>query len=155
MTKFLKILVALNIYHILLFAHCQIPCGIYSDSEQILKIEEDLATIEKAMKKVRELSSNSDPQSFNQKVRWITAKESHAQNIQDIVSRYFMAQRIKEDSKNYSKKIKALHSLLISTMKCKQSLELVNVINSRMHLKSFSKLYFGKEELEHLDQHLQ
>ena len=86
MTKFLKILVVLNIYHNLLFAHCQIPCGIYSDSEQILQIKEDLETIKKAMKKIKELSLNSDPQSLNQISRWIKAKESHAQNIQDIVS---------------------------------------------------------------------
>ena len=121
MTKFLKILVVLSIYHILLYAHCQIPCGIYSDSEQILQIEEDLATIDKAMKKIIELSFNSDPQSFNQKSRWITAKESHAQNIQDIISRYFLTQRIKWTLKIIQKKIKVLHALLVSTMKCKQT----------------------------------
>ena len=81
-----------------------------------------------------------------------TSKESHAQNIQDIVSKYFMTQRVKKDSKNYIK-IKTLHSLLISSMKCKQTVELENVSNSELYLESFSKLYFKKQDLDHLNEH--
>ena len=58
-----------------MFAHCQIPCGIYSDAMQIVQIQEDLETIEKAMDMINSLSEKSDPQALNQIGRWITAKE--------------------------------------------------------------------------------
>ena len=149
MTITLKILIVAIFINIKLFAHCQIPCGIYSDSAQILQIREDLNTIGKAMKQIIELSSKSDPQSINQVIRWTTAKEKHAQNIQVIVTEYFMTQRLKETSKDYLKKLKILHLLLVSAMKCKQSVESENVKISRVNLESFVKLYFTKEDIKH------
>ena len=32
-----------------LYGHCQVPCGIYDDAVRIVQIEEDIATIRKAM----------------------------------------------------------------------------------------------------------
>ena len=37
-------------------AHCEVPCGIYDDEARIKEIHEHLDTIEKAMKKIKELS---------------------------------------------------------------------------------------------------
>ena len=105
------------------------------------------------MKKIIELSSREDPKSINQINRWINAKETHAQNIQIIVTEYFMTQRLKEASKDYLKKLKTLHLLLISSMKCKQSVEFENVKTSRVNLEAFVKLYFTKEDIKHLNQH--
>ena len=153
MKPFLKICTITAVFHFYLLAHCQIPCGIYSDSEQILLIRENLDTIEKAMKKIIELSSREDPKSINQINRWINAKETHAQNNQAIVSEYFMTQRLREGTKDYLKKLKILHLLLVSSMKCKQSVESKNVKNSRELLESFVKMYFDKKEIEHLNQH--
>ena len=153
MINFLKIFIVINFTHILLFAHCQIPCGIYSDSAKILQIREDLDTIEKAMEQIVKLSSKNDPQSINQIIRWTTAKETHAQNIQIIVTEYFMTQRLKETSKDYLKKLKILHLLLVSSMKCKQSVEFENVKTSRVNLEAFVELYFTKEDIKHLNQH--
>ena len=87
---------------------------------------------------------------MNQVNRWVAAKEEHAQNIQDIVSKYFLTQRIKKNSENYIKKITFLHELLISAMKCKQTLDKKNVSNSLSLVDSFSELYFDKHGLEHL-----
>ena len=153
MINFLKISIVINFLHIFLYAHCQIPCGIYSDSAQILQIREDLDTIERAMEQIVNLSSKNDPQSINQIIRWTSAKETHAQNVQVIVTEYFMTQRLKEASKDYLKKLKTLHLLLVSSMKCKQSVEFENVKNSRAILESFVKLYFTKEDIKHLNQH--
>ncbi len=52
-------------------AHCQIPCGIFDDHARIKLMLEDAATIEKSMKLIGELSSKTDAQSINQKVRWV------------------------------------------------------------------------------------
>ena len=148
-----KYFLMICLYHFYLFAHCQVPCGIYSDTMQISQIREDLDTIEKAMEQIVKLSSKNDPQSINQIIRWTNTKETHAQNIQVIVAEYFMTQRLKENSKDYLKKLKILHLLLVSSMKCKQSIEFDNVKNSRTNLESFVKLYFTKEDIKHLNQH--
>ena len=77
-----------------LMAHCEIPCGIYTDDMRIKMILEDIATIEKSMKKINELSKDPAKNS-NQLVRWINNKEHHADKIQEVVTQYFMTQRIK------------------------------------------------------------
>ena len=78
MIIFFRLFLVTILYHICLFAHCQIPCGIYSDAMQILQIKEDLETIEKSIMMIKKLSGESDPQSFNQINRWISSKEEHA-----------------------------------------------------------------------------
>jgi len=75
-------------------AHCQIPCGIYDDELRVQLIEEHITTVEKSMNQIVALGKAS-PVDYNQLVRWVNNKEEHAQKIQDIVTAYFMAQRIK------------------------------------------------------------
>jgi nickel superoxide dismutase len=42
--------------------------------------------------------NNETPINYNQLVRWIMNKETHADEIQRIVTQYFMTQRIKVDA---------------------------------------------------------
>ena len=150
MVNIFKILITLIFFNIPLFSHCQMPCGIYYDALQIIQIQEDLKTIEKSMDMLKSYSGKSDPQTLNQIGRWINSKESHAQNIQKIISEYFLTQRIKIESKNYTKKISTLHKLLISTMKCKQTVDKSNVLKSKSLLETFVNLYLDKHGIEHL-----
>ena len=60
MINIFKIILISTFFHISLFAHCQIPCGIYSDAMQIVQMREDLRTIDKAMEMIKNLSKNSD-----------------------------------------------------------------------------------------------
>ena len=150
MTNAIKILIISTFINIKLFAHCQIPCGIYSDVVQIIQIKEDLQTIEKSMSMITKLSGKYDPQSLNQLSRWISTKENHAQNIQEVISQYFLTQRIKQNSKNYENELITLHQLLISVMKCKQSVEKNNLLRSNQLLKDFSEFYLDEHGLEHL-----
>ena len=154
MTNILRIFAIATFINIRLFAHCQIPCGIYSDAAQIIQIKEDLQTIEKSILMINKLSGEYDPQSLNQLNRWISSKEKHAQNIHDIISQYFLTQRIKQSSRNYENELITLHQLLVSVMKCKQSVSKENVKKSDKLLDDFSQLYFDEEELDHLNQHL-
>tara|TARA_B100000575_G_C22816384_1_gene480554 strand:+ start:53 stop:526 length:474 start_codon:yes stop_codon:yes gene_type:complete len=150
MINILKISIVLNFSTIILFAHCQIPCGIYSDAMQIIQIKEDLRTIDKSITMIKKLSGKSDSKSFNQINRWISSKEEHAQNIQNIISQYFLTQRIKQSSKNYENELITLHQLLISVMKCKQDVNKENVKRSIELIDSFSEFYFDDHDLEHL-----
>ena len=120
-------------------AHCEIPCGIYDDELRINLIFEHAGTIEKSMKKIAELEGGKNA---NQLVRWVTNKEKHAVLLQDIVTQYFMTQRIKLDAADYDKKITSLHKLLIYSMKCKQTTDLGNVEKLREAAEEFKMLYF-------------
>ena len=123
-------------------AHCEIPCGIYNDQMRIEMIDEDITTIEKAMKQITQLGSQKEI-NYNQLVRWITNKEYHADKIQEVVSQYFMTQRIKTDADKYEEKLVLLHKMLVAAMKCKQTTDLSHVETLRSLLKSFETLYFG------------
>jgi nickel superoxide dismutase len=123
-------------------AHCEIPCGIYDDQLRTKLIAEHATTIEKSMKQIMELSK-AEPTNTNQLVRWVSNKEKHATEIQQIVSQYFMTQRIKPNQKKYSEKLILLHKMLVAAMKCKQTTDFSHVEALKAHLKEFELLYFG------------
>ena len=148
----LKGFFTISFFHVALLAHCQIPCGIYSDAMRVIQIKEDLQTVEKSISMINKLSGKYDSQSLNQLNRWVTSKEQHAQNIQNIISQYFLTQRIKQSSKNYENELITLHQLLISVMKCKQSVDKINVLKSSELLDNFSEYYFDEHGIEHLRQ---
>lgn len=122
------------------WAHCEIPCGIYNDEARIQMLYEDAKTIEKSMQQVIELSGKT-PVNYNQVVRWVNNKETHADKIQHVAAQYFMTQRIALDAKDYDKKLGALHQILVYAMKCKQTTDLENVEKLRTSIKTFADLY--------------
>jgi len=149
MKKYL-ILLALMLNVGLIYPHCQVPCGIYDDAVRIITFKEDFATISKAMGEIVTLSAKNDPQSINQLNRWITTKEEHANNIQKVVSDYFLTQRVKSKNKNYDKHLRFLHEILVSAMKCKQTVDSQNVDKALKSLDKFVGVYFDDHGLEHL-----
>jgi nickel superoxide dismutase len=122
-------------------AHCEIPCGIYDDAMRVKMIAEHITTIEKSMNQVMKLQGEK-PVNYNQLVRWVTNKYDHASKLQDIVTQYFMTQRIKPDATKYQEKLVVLHKMLLYAMKCKQTTDLDNVNTLRSLLKQFEDLYF-------------
>ena len=120
-------------------AHCQVPCGLYDDQGVMNAIHLDWETIDKAVKQINELMK--DPaKNANQIARWISNKESHATNIQNVMSAYFLAQRVKVDEAKtnkelYLKKLTLCHQVIVAAMKCKQSStgEPVEALHDLMH----------------------
>lgn len=108
-------------------AHCQVPCGIYDDAARIVRMHEDVTTIEKAIGKIGELAGQSDAQSANQLGRWITTKESHASHIITVVSEYFLTQKVKPVAPGadgydaYLTKLADHHAVMTAAMKAKQN----------------------------------
>jgi len=133
-------------------AHCQIPCGIYDDELQVQFMEQDITTIEKSMNQITTLGA-ATPVNYNQLVRWVMNKEEHAQKLQDSVTAYFMAQRIKPPvdpadeaaMKDYVNKLTLLHAIQIHAMKAKQSTDLGEVATLRDLVAKFRTAYFGEE----------
>ena len=107
-------------------AHCQVPCGIYDDAARIAHLHEDATTIAKAIKLISELAGKHDPQSLNQITRWITTKEQHASHVIQVVSEYFLAQKVKPVTSGadaydaYLKKLADHHAVMVAAMKTKQ-----------------------------------
>lgn len=130
-------------------AHCQIPCGIFDDQARIAEMEEHVLTIEKSMREIQKLSADS-PQHANQLVRWINNKEDHADQLTEIVTYYFLAQRIKpsEPPEKYTAELKTLHGMMIAAMKARQTVDLQYVEELRTLIHEFEHLYFSKPDGE-------
>lgn len=125
-------------------AHCEIPCGIYDDEARVAMLLEHTTTIEKSMREIKALE-NADPGNANQLIRWVMNKEHHANELQEIVTQYFMTQRVKTDAEKYEKKITVLHRMLIFSMRAKQTTDEANVVELRGLIDEFHKLYFHME----------
>lgn len=144
--------------------HCQVPCGIYGDHLRTELLAEHTATIEKAMKQIEELGAAEKP-NWNQLVRWVTTKDSHAQEIQDQVSAYWLAQRIKApkasagsaefkgQNERYMTQLIMAHRLTTFAMKCKQTTDLTNVEALRRSLEGLKVAYFSPEDVKHVHDH--
>ena len=120
-------------------AHCQIPCGIYNDEARFVLMKEHVATIEKSMKQIE-----ADPNQ-NQTVRWVLNKDKHADELSEIATYYFMAQRIKPGKENYEQELKALHGILVYSMKSKQTTDLANVEKLKELIHEFEHSYMGEK----------
>ena len=107
-------------------AHCQVPCGIYDDHARIARLKEDATTIAKAIAQINELAGKHDPKSLNQIVRWVTTKEQHASHVIEVVSEYFLTQRVKPVAPGadgydaYLKNLADHHAVMVAAMTTKQ-----------------------------------
>jgi nickel superoxide dismutase len=124
-------------------AHCEIPCGIYDDELRMTMLREHISTIEKSMHKIIALEKKSNLNT-NQLTRWVMNKENHADELQEIVSQYFMTQRLKLDARNYPAKLQTLHEMLLAGMRSKQSTDLAQVKRLRALVDQFERAYFSK-----------
>ncbi len=130
-------------------AHCQVPCGIYDDDNVIGSMHTDFLTIEKACTEIVALAK--DPSTNAQQiVRWTVNKEKHAQDLQDKVLNYFLAQRLKlpegdADKAAYTAKLQLCHQVIVTAMKCKQSTDIANVETLKGLLDSFAKEFGNKK----------
>jgi len=141
--KSVWIMLSIFLFAATVYAHCEIPCGIYDDEMRIEMINEHIDTIEKSMKQITALAP-APGHHANQLTRWVMNKEHHANELQEIVSQYFLTQRIKSDQPDYEKKLVLLHQMLVTAMKCKQTTDLKNTETLRKLTADFAKLYFQK-----------
>jgi nickel superoxide dismutase len=137
------------------WAHCQIPCGIYDDQLRTKLMAEDITTIEKSMQEIIRLSAQANPDN-NQLVRWVVNKEDHVARFNETVTYYFMAQRIKvvpetekDAYRSYVQQLTLLHEMLVTAMKCKQTTDATHVTTLRALLDAFEDAYFKTQEHKH------
>ena len=131
------------------YAHCEVPCGIYDDQLRFQSMLEDQATIEKASSKIGELADKHGAHDLNQLVRWVNTKEDHASKIQHKIAQYFMTQRIKADDEKYAKKLAAAHAVLVAAMQSKQAASPESTAALKKSILDFYRAYEGKEPAVH------
>ncbi len=135
-------------------AHCEIPCGIFTDRLRFEELREHFETIEKSMVSIDELSE-ADQVDHNNLVRWIMNKEDHVDKVHKIVYQYFLNQRVapvagseEEGWDNYVKQLTLLHNILVESMRCRHSTETDHIENLRNLLDEYEKVYFG-DDIDH------
>lgn len=136
-------------------SHCQIPCGIYGDSIVFNELYQHIETINKSMRRIDSLSPEG-AQNQNQLVRWVMNKEDHAQKFQTTISEYFLAQRIPVVDSNetaafqeYQRKVLLCHQMIVSAMKCKQTVDMAHTERLESLLTEFKNLYYAEHGHAH------
>ena len=109
------------------WAHCQIPCGIYDDHARVQSMLEDAATIQKGVTELNALAGKTDVQSQNQFVRWVGNKEEYSQKIIATISDYSLTQRVKPSQEDYTERLVKHHAVILAAMKAKQTADLETV----------------------------
>ena len=129
------------------FAHCQVPCGIYDDAARITRLREDAATIAKAIGQINDLAEGHDGLSLNQATRWVVTKEQHASHIIEVVSQYFLTQKVKPvapGAAGYQDYLKTLidhHGVMVAAMKAKQTADPATVDKLRSAIDALATHY--------------
>ncbi len=130
--------------------HCQVPCGIYADQMRFEQMLEDTATIAKAIASINELAAGMadappNGKAINQVTRWVSTKENHATHTQQVIADYFLAQRIKADSKEYVGQLATSHRVIVAAMKCKQDSDPATAEALKKAILDLYRAYEGKE----------
>ena len=140
------------------FGHCQIPCGIYDDMMRIEMMRENVTTIERSIRGLADHAGKATALDANQTARWVINKEEHADQITDIVTAYFLQQRLKDPGADdekarqaYVDQLTTLHGILVATMQVKQTADAAKAAELRTLIDRFATLYFGPEAKEHAE----
>jgi nickel superoxide dismutase len=136
-----------------LYAHCQIPCGIYDDELRFKQLHEHITTIEKSIASINSSAQNN----ANQRIRWVINKEDHADQVMHIVHDYFLAQRLKPLPKKATKKerityqqqLQLIHELTVAAMKTKQNTDLIYTTQLHDKLVAFQTVYNSRSKHSH------
>lgn len=105
-----------------LSAHCQMPCGIYHDEMVFDQIDQYVETMYKAMAMLNN-SAFTSVKERNEFVRWVVQKENESNKIAELLTTYFLQQKIKPDESDTAKRLASVHKLLFGLVVIKQNVD--------------------------------
>lgn len=147
MKKFLAIgISALAFYGADLSAHCQMPCGIYHDGMVYDQIDQFVETVYKGITVLND-SKFSTVKERNEFVRWVGEKEKGCCDAADLITVYFLQQKIKPGEDDTVKRLVSAHKLLFLLVAIKQNVDLQYVKEFNEEWEKF-KLMFHREGYE-------
>ncbi len=103
-----------------LSSHCQMPCGIYHDEMVYDQIDQYVETMYKGATILAE-SKFATPKERNEFIRWVTLKENNSNELADLITTYFLQQKIKPGEDDTVKRLTSAHKLLFLLMQIKQN----------------------------------
>lgn len=101
-------------------AHCQMPCGIYHDSMVYDQIDQYVETMYKGQTVIND-NKFANAHDRNEFVRWILTKDKSSDDMAQLITTYFLQQKIKPGEDDTDKKLKAAHKLLFLIVAIKQN----------------------------------
>lgn len=104
-------------------AHCQMPCGIYHDEMVYDQIDQYVETMVKGVS-VLEDNKFKNIQDYNVATRWILEKENASNEIAEVITEYFLQQKIKPGEEDTVKRVVSAHKLLFYLVQIKQLVDL-------------------------------
>lgn len=107
-------------YQTHLSAHCQMPCGIYHDDMVFDQIDQYIETMVKGVSVLNENKFNN-LQERNEFVRWIMQKENASNETADLITTFFLQQKIKPGEEDTPKRVLSAHKLLFLLVQIKQT----------------------------------
>lgn len=127
-------------------AHCQMPCGIYHDDMVYDQIDQFVETVYKGISVLNE-SKFSTPKERNEFVRWVEEKEKCCNEAAQLITIYFLQQKIKPGESDTMTRLTSAHKLLFMLVAIKQNTDLEFVKQFNQEWEKF-KLMFHREGYE-------
>ncbi|MBS4169038.1 superoxide dismutase [Ni] [Parachlamydia sp. AcF125] len=129
-----------------LYSHCQMPCGVYHDNMIYDQIDQYVETMAKG---ITVLTDNkfTTLHDKNEFMRWVMTKEMESNKVAELVTTYFLQQKIKPDEEDSAKKAEMAHRLLFLLVGIKQNIDMKMVKNFQEQWEKF-KLLFHVEGYE-------
>lgn len=142
---FLSGLLAVNFYFGGVEAHCQMPCGIYNDQMVYDKIDEYFMTMVKAVSALKD-NKFENLHDRNQFVRWITEKDAQSDEVANVITTYFLQQKIRPGDEDNFDLVKSAHKLLFLLVAIKQNVDLKIVHEFGKEWDHFKELFHPEIE---------
>ncbi|KIC74650.1 hypothetical protein DB42_AZ00050 [Neochlamydia sp. EPS4] len=106
-----------------LMAHCQMPCGIYHDELVFNQVDQYIETMYKGITELNN-SKFSTPFERNNFIRWVKLKDTASDEIANLITEYFLQQKIKPAEADTPKRLISAHKMLFELTAIKQNVNI-------------------------------
>lgn len=113
-------LTSLLLLHSQLISHCQMPCGIYHDDMVFDQVDQYIETMAKGISVMND-DKFKNSHDYNEFIRWVILKENSSDDVADILTEFFLQQKIKPGEDDTPKRLAAVHKLLFLLVAIKQN----------------------------------
>lgn len=131
----------------MLHSHCQMPCGIYHDDMVYDQIDQYVETMVKAVTVLNDTKIGASTLDGNTFTRWVMNKENMSNETANLITGYFLQQKIKPDEEDTVKRLVSAHKMLNLLMTIKQTSDIKYVKAFNDEWEKF-KLFFHIEGYE-------
>lgn len=104
-------------------AHCQMPCGIYHDDMVFDQVDQYVETMYKGISILNENKSGT-VKDKNEFVRWVILKEKASDETAQLLTTYFLQQKIKPGEADTAQRLASVHKLMFNLVLIKQNVDL-------------------------------